>query len=199
MMNKEYYAESDNLIIWRPTGTLNTTKIREFINFLNRISKDKDPHFSRFIDLSHISGISVSYKDLFPIAKQRNAYYNRNVTRPVKMAFLSKNPLTYGMARMYIMLANDPHIEVNIYKTVEEVSEFLGVDISVISPHKTNIQNESQNCWIDTWNNPLFILQKHIITRNSFVNNKNLPILIKLQQITILYVLINNIKTNWTF
>lgn len=129
-MDKEYFFKSDQLVIWRPTGTLNTQKIIEFINFLDQYSEDKDPHFSRFVNLCHISGISLSFKDLYPIAKRRNTYYNKNITKNVRMAFLVKNPLTYGMARMYILMTNDPHIEVNIFKTPEEVSNFLELDVS---------------------------------------------------------------------
>jgi len=132
-MAKEFFFKSDKLVIWRPTGTLNTQKILDFINFINQYCRTNDPHFCRLVDLCHITGISLSFKDLYPIAKQRNSFYNENITKNVKMAFLVKNPMTYGMARMYIMMTSDSHIEMDIFKTIEEVSDFLELEISEIT------------------------------------------------------------------
>lgn len=133
-MDKEYFFKTDQLAIWRPLGILNTQKIYEFINFINEISKHKDPHFSRFIDLTQISGISVNYQDLQPIADERKKYYNTYLNKKVKMVFLVNNPLAYGMARMYQMLNNEPHIGINICETAQKASELLEVDVAVIGP-----------------------------------------------------------------
>lgn len=133
-MGKEYFFATDQLVVWRPTGLMNTKKILEFITFLNSSSKQRHPHFSRFIDLTQISGISVNYKDLYPIAEQRKAYYSVHIKQTIKMAFLVNNPISYGMARMYQMLTSNPQLDVNIFKELEEVSNFLKVDISLISP-----------------------------------------------------------------
>ena len=133
-MEKEYFFATDQLAIWRPIGTLNTKKILNFITFLNTYSEKHDPHFSRFIDLTKISGLSVEYKDLYPIAEQRKKYFNAKLKQKVKMVFLANNPVTYGMARMYQALTNNPHLEVQICKHIEEVSHFLEVNVSVINP-----------------------------------------------------------------
>ena len=133
-MDKEYFFQSDQLTIWRPTGMLGTDKIYEFIRFLNESSERKTPYFNRFIDLSQISGISIAYQDLHPIAQQRKEYYSANIKQIVKMAILVNNPLSYGMARMYQMLSDEPHFEVNICENREEAAQFLEVDISVIIP-----------------------------------------------------------------
>jgi len=58
-MYKEYFFKTDQLVIWRPSGILDSEKIYEFISFLNKSSEERDPHFDRFIDLSQSSGISV--------------------------------------------------------------------------------------------------------------------------------------------
>lgn len=131
-MNKEYFMKTDNLAVWRPKGVLSTKKILEFITFLNEQCKQQDPHFNRFIDLSHISGVSVNYDDLYHIAEQRKIYYAANIKQTVKMAFLAKNPFSYGMARMYIVLSTHPLLKVNISKNMKEVSDFLEIDISLL-------------------------------------------------------------------
>jgi len=133
-MDKEYFFKTDQLAIWRPLGTLTTQMIYDFINFLNDASKQQNPHFSRFIDLSQISGISVNFQDLYPIASVRKTYHSASLKEKVKMAFLVNNPLSYGMARMYQMLNDAPHIEISIYSNIENISEFLEVDIALIRP-----------------------------------------------------------------
>lgn len=133
-MKKEFFSATDQLVIWRPIGILKTEKILEFIKFLNSYGEKHDPHFNRFIDLTHISGISVQYKDLYPIAEQRKKYFTAKLTDKVKMVFLVDNPVTYGMARMYQTLTSNPQLNVIILKNIEEVSNFLGVPVSVISP-----------------------------------------------------------------
>ena len=133
MAVKEYYFETDRLIIWRPLGILDTSKINEFIKFLEESSSKRDPHFNRFIDLSQISGISVEYQDLYPIARQRKSYFKNKIRRKVKMVFLVKNPHSYGMARMYQTLSDEPTLDMHITESREEVSSFLGVDLSLIT------------------------------------------------------------------
>jgi hypothetical protein len=133
-MEKAYFFKTNQLVIWRPSGILTTNKITEFITFLDVSSEQRDPHFSRFIDLTQIAGISVNYQDLHPIASQRKNYHNIHIKQRVKMAFLVNNPLAYGMARMYQILSDDPHFDVTIYENIEEAAAFLGVDIGLIRP-----------------------------------------------------------------
>ena len=133
-MSKEFFFKTDELVIWRPTGMLDVDKIKDFIEFLDDNLEGRDPHFSRFIDLSQISGISVRYEDLYPIAQQRKSYYKSYLKRRVKMAFLITNPISYGMARMYQMLNDDPHFVMNIYESREQVAQFLEIDITQIEP-----------------------------------------------------------------
>lgn len=109
---------------------LDSVKVADFIKYLDENSKTRDPHFIRFVDLTKISGISVNYQNLLPIAQARQKYYVNNFTRTVKMGFLVNNPLAFGMARMYQSLGDDKHMEVTISENPDEVSDFLEVDRS---------------------------------------------------------------------
>ncbi len=131
-MDKEYFFKTEQLAIWIPSGVLDTSKIRDFIDFLNSSSEVKEHQFDRFIDLTRISGISVKYQDLYPIANERKIYYQKSIVPGVKMAILVNNPLSFGMARMYQMLNDDANIEINIFETIEEVANFLQIDISIL-------------------------------------------------------------------
>lgn len=133
-MDKEFFFKTDQLVIWRPTGVLDTNKIYHFIDYLNTTIKEREPHFSRFIDLSQISGISVKYNELSPIAEQRKKYYSSHLTQKTKMTFYVTNPLSLGMARMYQTLGDDVNLETTIYNDLNECARFLEVDISILSP-----------------------------------------------------------------
>jgi hypothetical protein len=127
-MEKEYLFLSDKLVRWRPLGVLNTQKIFEFINYVDQSAEERDPHFDRYIDLSKVSGVSVMYDDLSPIAKARKTYYSSHISRKVKMAFFANNPLTFGMARMYQTLSEDENLDIRIFKSIDEVASYLQID-----------------------------------------------------------------------
>ena len=42
-MDKEYFFKTDQLIIWRPTGVLDSAKIYEFIRYMDATSEKRDP------------------------------------------------------------------------------------------------------------------------------------------------------------
>ena len=131
-MSSEYYFKSDDLVIWRPVGNLDTQKIVEFVKFLNKSCTEKDPHFHRFIDLSKVDGISVTYESLSTIAAQRSDFAVTALTRKVKMAFLASNSFTFGMARMYESILADEHFDIAIMKTLAEIADWLGMPESML-------------------------------------------------------------------
>ena len=103
---------------------------KDFINFLDEQSKTRDPHFNRFVDLTKISGLSVNYEILMPIAQTRQKFYVSNFTRKVKMGFYVNNPLTFGMARMYQSISDEKFMETNISESLDEIANFLNCDKS---------------------------------------------------------------------
>jgi len=132
-MEKEFFFKNDKLVIWRPSGILDSNKIYEFINFLDAQSKQRGPYYSRFVDLSQISGISVKFQDIYPVVQQRKIYHRNNVKQTIKMVFLVSNPLSYGMVRMYQMLYDDPHLDIFICENFAEAANLLEVDAEEIS------------------------------------------------------------------
>ena len=129
---KEYFFLKDDLLVWRPLGVMDTNKIYEFMEFLNEQTSKKNYHFNRLIDLSHITSILVNYDDLYWIAKQRNEYADKSLTRMVKMAFYVKDSLSFGMARMYENLMQSTKFEIMIFYSLQEVAAFLQTDISLL-------------------------------------------------------------------
>ena len=109
---------------------LDSNKIKNFITFLDESSKSRDPHFSRFVDLTKISGLSVNYENLLPIAQTRKKYYVSKFTKMVKMGFYVNNPLTFGMARMYQSLSDEKLMDTKISESLDEIAKFLKCDMS---------------------------------------------------------------------
>jgi len=131
-MKKEYYFKSNDLVIWRPNGMLDIQKIREFIEFLDQSSAGKDQHFHRFIDLSKVEGINVTYESLSTIAAKRVSYAAQTLSRAVKMAILAANSFTFGMARMYESILADEHYDISIFKTLPDAARWLDVQESML-------------------------------------------------------------------
>ena len=129
-MEPEYYFKDENLVIWQPKNILDSNKIKNFISFLDESSVSRDPHFCRFVDLTKISGLSVNYEHLLPIAQTRQKYYVSKFTKKVRMGFYVNNPLTFGMARMYQSLNDDELMETLISESLNEIAEFLNCEKS---------------------------------------------------------------------
>jgi hypothetical protein len=130
---KEYYFKTDDMVIWRPTGILDLKKIHAFINFLNEQISKRDPHYIRFIDLSQISGISINYEEVHSIAAVRKEYASKELRKKVKMAIYVRDALSFGMARMYESILDQYLYEINIFYDLQEVANFLQVDVSLLS------------------------------------------------------------------
>ncbi|MCK4559164.1 MAG: hypothetical protein KAV45_05220 [Calditrichia bacterium] len=86
----------------------------------------------RFIDLTHAKNISVNSDDLYNIASLRRKYAAKALREKVKVAFFVNNPFTFGMARMYENILDSTSYDIHIYYSLEEVAEFLDVDISLL-------------------------------------------------------------------
>ena len=69
---------------------------------------------------------------MYWIAKQRNEYADKSLTRMVKMAFYVKDSLSFGMARMYENLMQSTKFDIMIFYSLQEVAAFLQTDISLL-------------------------------------------------------------------
>ncbi len=131
-MEKEFFFKTDNLIIWRPVGILDYKKIMAFIDFLNEQSEERDSHYLRFIDLSKISNVTVASEELYGIASHRKQFAEKKFDYKVKMGFYVTDTLSFGMARMYENLLDSMQYDISIYYSLEEVAEFLQVDVTLL-------------------------------------------------------------------
>lgn len=132
-MDDKCFFRTDQLVIWQPEGSMTLEKIEKFIDFLNSNSGKRDPHFDRFVDLSKISEIAVSYEQLSNIAFTRKTYSQHKLEKKVKMAFYVNNTILYGMTRMYQNLFDDKYYDIKIFKNLSEAALFLKVDTALLN------------------------------------------------------------------
>jgi hypothetical protein len=132
-MDDKCFFRTDQLVIWQPEGSMTLEKIEKFIDFLNSNSGKRDPHFDRFVDLSKISEIAVSYEQLSNIAFTRKTYSHHKLEKKVKMAFYVNNTILYGMTRMYQNLFDDKYYDIKIFKNLSEAALFLKVDTALLN------------------------------------------------------------------
>lgn len=132
MKMKEFYFKTDDLVIWRPHNSIDLEKIKTFVNFLDQQNPVRGSQFMRFIDLTHTKNISVNSDDLYSIASLRRKYAARALREKVKVAFFVNNSFTFGMARMYENILDSTSYDIHIYYSLEEIAEFLDVDISLL-------------------------------------------------------------------
>ena len=132
MKMKEFYFKTDDLVIWRPHNSIDLEKIQTFVNFLDQQNPVRSSQFMRFIDLTHTKKISVNSDDLYSIASLRRKYAARALREKVKVAFFVNNSFTFGMARMYENILDSTSYDIHIYYSLEEIAEFLDVDISLL-------------------------------------------------------------------
>ena len=128
MDKKEFYFQTDNLVIWRPEGEITLKKIKDFVYFLDSQNEVRDPHFHRFIDLRGLKSIAVQFEDLSGIADLRKSFANSILKKKVKMGFLVADTLSYGMARMYENLLDNESYDIRISYSLDEICDFLEID-----------------------------------------------------------------------
>ncbi|MBN2423764.1 MAG: hypothetical protein JXR46_13200 [Calditrichaceae bacterium] len=131
-MDDKCFFRTDKLVIWRPEGSMTLEKIEKFIEFLNTNSGKRDPHFDRFVDLSCITEIAVSYEQLSTIAFTRKTYSQQKLDKKIRMVFYVNNSISYGMTRMYQNLFDDKYYDIKIFKNLCEAAAFLEVDASLL-------------------------------------------------------------------
>ncbi len=111
------------LMVWRPQGILDTNSLSHVLAFIEKNEQAKTTAFHRFIDLTFLEGFSLNYSDISTLALRRGTNYRGHTT--VKSAFLTNNPLSYGMARMYQSALNVKNIKVRIFSDIYSAAQWL--------------------------------------------------------------------------
>lgn len=83
---------------------------------------DFNPAFSEIVDFSEVTELKVTVGFINTMAKSSSVY-----SADSKHAVIAPHDLTYGIARMYQMLAEDTRPNVAVVRSMAEARKFLGI------------------------------------------------------------------------
>ena len=103
-------------------GTLND---HELVAHRDRIKDHPDfnPKFSEIVDFSRVTELKVTVGFINAMAKSSSIFSPTS-----KHAVIAPHDLTYGIARMYQMLAEDTRPNVAVVRSIAEARSFVGIE-----------------------------------------------------------------------
>jgi len=120
----------DNIICGKITGELNASLANEWVEKLEEQEASTKETLHRFYDVRDINAVHLSFEDLWSVAQRRLGAYQ--VSDANLSAFWVSTPLNYGVARMYQALTDGTPFKIEVLYKLEEVADFLGVDIELL-------------------------------------------------------------------
>jgi len=76
----------------------------------------------RITDITAVERFDVGFPAIYILAGRRRA---RQFSKPVKSALIVRNPVQFGLARMFQTLNDNPRIEIRILHTVTEAKDWF--------------------------------------------------------------------------
>ena len=101
-------------------GELTAADLRALAAEVRTIERARPVPHNRLNDLSEVSGIQLTYADMFDYIAHRRGQWR---TLPLRSALVASSPLSVGFARMFQTLSEQS--EVQIFATLEEAEAWL--------------------------------------------------------------------------
>jgi hypothetical protein len=120
-----YMIDALALMVARPKGILDASEGIRIVDFIEIKEIESETGFNRFCDLTGLDSIHLSRADISELAARRAKFNPNNIH--VKSAFLAKDPLSFGIARMYERLLCSERIEPRVFSKLEDAADWLGV------------------------------------------------------------------------
>lgn len=76
----------------------------------------------RITDLTHVEKFEIGFPAVSNLAERRK---KRVFTRPVRSALIAREPVQVGLARMFQTLNDNPMIEVQLFRSIEEAETWF--------------------------------------------------------------------------
>jgi hypothetical protein len=122
-----YAIARDTLLVGRLKGVLDPKMAAKIVEFVEIKEIAARTGFNRFCDMTQLEGIDLSSEDVIQLAARRRMF-NPNDIR-VKSVFFARDPLAFGIARMYERILNSPRIEVRVWDDIQAAADWLGVNV----------------------------------------------------------------------
>jgi len=90
--------------------------------------------FNRFIDMSALDAVDLSFKCVFHVALYRRL--SRVGRETVKSAFLVRDPAMARYGKLHALMTGHSPLKVAMFEEYEAATKWLGVPIEILTPQK---------------------------------------------------------------
>ena len=122
------------LMIYRPRGILNETRLREIVHFLEEAEDRAAGPFNRFTDLSKLDALDVEFKSMISISLHRRLSYTKHP--PVKSAFYVTSPAAARVVKVHVLLTDHSPLQTKMFTELAAAAKWLGVLPDILKPRK---------------------------------------------------------------
>ena len=120
-----------SLILWKPRGVLNQSKVNAIIAFIEAVEKRNSKPLNRFNDLSALDAVDLNFDFVFRVALARRLSAAPKPT--VKSAFYVTSEVTTHYAKLHAVLTDYSPLDVALFTDRVAAAKWLGVPLEVLS------------------------------------------------------------------
>ena len=120
-----FFRPDLRLMIFRPHGVLDEKAVDQVVTFLEKEEEQADQCFNRFVDLSKLDSIQLSFDYLVRVSLHRRL---SSMKRPrVKSAFFVTSEQAAHVADTHALLTDHSPLQVEVFHEVAAAARWLGV------------------------------------------------------------------------
>lgn len=125
------FRKKVSLILWKPRGVLNQSKVNAIIAFIETVEKRNSKPLNRFNDLSALDAVDLNFDFVFRVALGRRL---SAAPKPaVKSAFYVTSEVTTHYAKLHAMLTDYSPLDVALFTDRVAAAKWLGVSLEALS------------------------------------------------------------------
>jgi hypothetical protein len=125
------FRKEVSLILWKPRGVLNQSKVNAIIAFIETVEKRNSKPLNRFNDLSALDAVDLNFDFVFRVALGRRL---SAAPKPaVKSAFYVTSEVTTHYTKLHAMLTDYSPLDVALFTDRVAAAKWLGVSLEALS------------------------------------------------------------------
>jgi hypothetical protein len=125
------FRKEMSLILWKPRGVLNQSKVNAIIAFIEAVEKRNSKPLNRFNDFSALDAVDLNFDFVFRVALGRRL---SAAPKPaVKSAFYVTSEVTTHYAKLHAVLTDYSPLHVALFTDRVAAAKWLGVPLEALS------------------------------------------------------------------
>jgi hypothetical protein len=125
------FRKEVSLILWKPRGVLNQSKVNAIIAFIEAVEKRNSKPLNRFNDLSALDAVDLNFDFVFRVALGRRL--SAGPKPAVKSAFYVTGEVTTHYAKLHAVLTDYSPLDVALFTDRIAAAKWLGVPLEALS------------------------------------------------------------------